>query len=121
MKAVKLWLPVVLWASLIYHLSSIPSLHTGLSYDFILRKTAHVGEYLVLTLLLKRAFENTFSPGFLCSVVLPAAAAILYAISDEVHQLSVHGRSGSAQDVLIDCLGIAGLLLLARSYKKKPS
>src|SRR5205085_6520858 len=37
------WLPIVLWAGLIFALSSIPSLHSGLgTWDLILRKCAHV-------------------------------------------------------------------------------
>src|SRR5437867_2957870 len=40
------WLPVLLWAGVIFALSSVPSLGTGLgAWDTILRKGAHVTEY----------------------------------------------------------------------------
>jgi VanZ family protein len=37
-----------------------------------------------------------------------------YAAIDEWHQFFVGGRSASVSDFLLDCLGIAGLLLLHR-------
>jgi hypothetical protein len=51
------WAPVVLWAGLIFGLSSVPNLGTDLgTWDLVLRKLAHFGEYAVLGLLLVRAF-----------------------------------------------------------------
>ena len=51
-----LWLPVVLWAALIFTFSSIPSLGTGLgTWDLVLRKLAHAAEFAVLGALLYRA------------------------------------------------------------------
>ena len=51
-----LWGPVVLWAALIFALSAVPSLGTGLGgWDTVLRKCAHVTEYAILALLLYRA------------------------------------------------------------------
>ncbi|MBA3787736.1 MAG: hypothetical protein H0X21_03465, partial [Actinobacteria bacterium] len=39
------WLPVVLWAAVIFALSSVPDLGTGLgNWDLLLRKLAHVVE-----------------------------------------------------------------------------
>ena len=50
------WLPVIVWAAVIFTFSSIPSLSTGLgTWDTILRKGAHVTEYAVLGGLLYRA------------------------------------------------------------------
>ncbi len=106
---------------MIFYLSGVPSLKTSLSYDFILRKCAHAGEYLILTLLLKRAFEDTFRPGLIFSVICPASTAFLYAVSDEVHQMSVQGRSGNIRDVLFDSLGIAAFFLLAALFRRKSS
>ena len=43
------WLPVLIWAAVIFTLSSIPSLSTGLgTWDTILRKGAHLAEYAIL-------------------------------------------------------------------------
>jgi VanZ family protein len=100
------WLPVLAWASLIFALSSFPSLSTGLGlWDLVLRKLAHATEYAVLGLLLARAVAE-----------LPALwAGMAYAVSDEVHQRFVPGRQGALLDVAIDSVGVlAGILLLCR-------
>jgi VanZ family protein len=99
-----MWLPVVAWAALIFALSSIPDLGTGLGgWDLVLRKVAHAGEYAVLGALLLRA---TARPG------VAFALGVLYAISDEVHQSFVQGREGSPLDVALDSVGVAvGLVL----------
>jgi VanZ family protein len=106
-RALSLWLPVVLWAGLIFGLSSIPDLGTGLGgWDLVLRKTAHAAEFAVFGFLLVRAFGQE----------LPAVAAgIAYAASDEVHQSFVPGRLGSVWDFLLDSVGVVlGVLLLRR-------
>jgi hypothetical protein len=102
--ALRLWLPVVAWAGLIFALSSVPDLGTGLGgWDLTLRKLAHAGEYAVLGALLLRALRRGV-PAF--------ALGVAYAISDEVHQHFVPGRRGAPLDVLIDAVGV-GLGVLA--------
>lgn len=79
--------------------------------NFIVRKTAHVTEYLLLAICMSwplwmRMFRRRKLVGtaILCSV--------LYAITDEFHQLFIEGRSGSLKDVGIDSIGcIIGSLL----------
>jgi len=40
------WLPVLVWAGVIFAFSSIPSLNSGLgTWDYVLRKGAHTTEY----------------------------------------------------------------------------
>jgi VanZ family protein len=92
------WLPVVLWAGVIFALSSIPNLGTGLgTWDLILRKGAHTTEYAVLSVLLLRAVGRE----------APALAlGVLYAASDELHQAFVRGRHASPIDVAIDSVGL---------------
>ena len=101
------WGPIVLWAGLIFGLSSIPSLSTGLgTWDLALRKVAHAAEYAVLGLLLLRAIGREL-PSF--------AAGVAYAVSDEVHQRFVPGRHGAVYDVAIDALGVLiGVLAMRR-------
>ena len=97
-RALTHWLPVVLWAALIFTLSSIPSLSTGLGiWDLILRKCAHATEYAILAVLLVRALERE-GPAL--------ALGVLYAASDEVHQAFVRGRHASPIDVAIDTIGL---------------
>ena len=100
-----IWGPVVVWAAVIFALSSIPSLGTGLgTWDVALRKLAHVTEYAILAFLLRRALSAPVALG----------VAVLYAISDEFHQTFVRGREGRPRDVAIDAVGIVAGLLLAR-------
>jgi VanZ family protein len=99
------WVPVVLWAGLIFAFSSVPHLGTDLgTWDTVLRKCAHVTEYAVLALLLYRALEHELA-AFLVGVA--------YAVTDEIHQAFVRGRHASPFDVSMDAAGLAlGLLLL---------
>lgn len=101
------WLPVFAWAGLIFALSSIPSLESGLpkSGDLVLRKLGHLIEYAVLALLLLRAFgAHGLSPRSRSTAA--ALISLLYAVLDEYHQSFVPGREGSPRDVLLDALGI---------------
>jgi VanZ family protein len=106
-RALTVWLPVFAWAALIFALSSIPSLSSGLgTWDTVLRKAAHIAEYAVFGALLYRAFERE-APAFL--------AGVAYAASDELHQHFVSGRHGAPLDVVIDAAGIAfGMLVWLR-------
>ena len=117
MKFVKLWMPVVIWAGVIFYFSSIPDLKTNLEYDFFLRKIAHVTEYLILTFFLYRAFRGSSNMNVFGLFMYPAAFSLLYAISDEIHQYFVLGRSCSAGDVLIDSVGIMVFYILIRIKK----
>jgi VanZ family protein len=90
---------VLVWAAVIFTLSSIPSLSTGLGgWDTLLRKGAHLTEYAILGGLLLRALGRE----------VPAiVAGALYAVSDEVHQHFVRGRHAAPLDVLLDIAGVA--------------
>ena len=97
--ALKAWLPVVLWAAVIFAFSSVPGLSTGLGgWDLVLRKLAHLTEYAILGALLVRALAR---PGL--AILLGA----LYATSDEVHQHFVRERHAAWYDVLLDTVGVA--------------
>jgi VanZ family protein len=100
----RLWLPVVAWAALIFAFSSVPDLGTGLGgWDLLLRKIAHAGEYAVLGALLVRAAGRPW---------VAVALGVAYAISDEIHQSFVPGRAGSPLDVALDAAGVlAGVAL----------
>ena len=113
-RALSLWLPVVVWAAVIFTFSSIPSLTTGLgTWDTILRKGAHMTEYAILGLLLLRAIGKE----------LPALAlGIAYAVTDEFHQHFVRGRHASPIDVLIDTVGLAiGIFIVRGLFRPRPA
>jgi len=97
------WLPVLVWAGVIFAFSSIPSLNSGLgTWDYVLRKGAHMTEYAILAVLLVRATGS-----YMWAFVL----AVAYAGSDEFHQTFVRGRHGSPIDVGIDAVGAVGALI----------
>ena len=101
------WLPVVVWAALIFVLSSIPNLSTaeGVLGD-VLSSGAHAVEYAVFGALLLRALDAR---------VVAFAAGIAYAITDEIHQSFVPGRMASGVDLLVDAIGLAaGIVLVQR-------
>jgi VanZ family protein len=104
------WAPVIAWAALIFALSSIPSLDSGLGFwDLLLRKAAHVAEYAVLGLLLARALVRDAAA---------VAAGIAYAATDEIHQHFVPGRNGAPLDLLFDAFGVVvGVLAFRRASK----
>ena len=104
------WISVVLWAAVIFTLSSVPDLGTGLgTWDLVLRKIAHMAEYALLGGLLYRAVRHA-----------PAALLIAsaYAVTDEFHQTFVSGRHGSPVDWLIDTAGAAiGVAIAVRIWR----
>lgn len=77
--------------------------------SFIIRKLAHFTEYLILGLLVANMFtKNNINNLYLISIIL----CIIYATSDEIHQLFVPGRACQIRDVLIDSIGsITGVYL----------
>ncbi|HVL31878.1 MAG TPA: VanZ family protein [Solirubrobacteraceae bacterium] len=87
--------------AIIFALSATPDLSSGLgTWDLILRKIAHIAVYGVLWIALVRATDWRRP---LAATVI----ALLYAVSDEVHQTFVAGRHGAATDVAFDALGCA--------------
>jgi VanZ family protein len=111
MRQFKLWGPVVVWAALIFAVSSVPSLSSGLgTWDEVLRKGAHVTEYAILGALLLRALSRQ----------LPALLiGIAYAGTDELHQHFVRGRHPSPFDVAFDACGLALGLLIVLSVQSQ--
>lgn len=107
MSAITRWGPLISWCALIFYLSSVSDLSTGLGvWDLILRKLAHIAEYAVLTWLAIRARVAGRSRSNRTTAIWAIVFSVLYAISDEIHQSFVPSRGPSAIDVLIDSLGV---------------
>ena len=91
----------------------------------IVRKTAHFSIYTLLGLL-SMNFMLTFEEKELCKFDLRCLIAlvfcIFYAITDELHQYFIPGRSCELRDVCIDTLGaVLGILLVkivTKIYRK---
>ena len=141
---VKYWLPVIFWMCFIFWMSTeafssqntfslvetvlrflflkISLQEVGLIHTFI-RKSGHVIEYIILGLLLLRAFRGSSIVSWnwrwsFFAVIL----VVFWAASDEFHQSFVPTRTASAADVAIDTAG--GVLgqfvsVLWHRYRKK--
>jgi len=107
-KLIKFWLPVFLWALVIFTLSNFPTQKTSEIFwqDFILKKTAHFIEYAFLFVLVYRALRNTREGTMTAQIIfVTLILVILYAMTDEYHQTFILGREGTVRDILIDTLG----------------
>ncbi len=89
--------------------------------EIVIRKIAHFSIYTLVGLLLM-SFVSTYKLKENIRIIISLCMGILYATSDEVHQLFIPGRSGQITDVIIDAmgvlLGILVLLTLLEIYKK---
>ncbi|UJA19544.1 VanZ family protein [Thermoleophilia bacterium SCSIO 60948] len=100
---------------LIFFLSSQSDLDTGLgTLDFILRKLGHATIFGALCGLWYWTLTTRLESG--TALALAAAIAVLYAMSDELHQSYVTGRTGSALDVAIDSAGVVVAALALRRW-----
>lgn len=105
--------PAIIWAAAIFIQSSISDIPTPeLGFDWQ-DKVYHAIEYAILGFLLQRAlfFQNNqlfkkYAGGFTWLL------GSLYAISDEIHQYFVPGRSADVADALADIAGLSIILLL---------
>jgi|SRR3989344_3706847 len=113
------WLPLILYMSFIFYLSSLPNPVKTLApkglYVFYLdlpRIIYHIIEYGVLSLLFFRALKDISKHSQLSSILFSA----LYGISDEFHQSIVPGRIPSTNDVLIDIFGAVAMQSIINIY-----
>lgn len=89
--------------------------------EYIVRKCAHMTEYAVLGILISiqfrlyRFFEKEWK-----TISAAIFFVMMYAATDEIHQLFIGGRSGRFTDVLIDtCGGMIGALAVYFTCKLK--
>jgi VanZ family protein len=103
-RLVLMWLPVVVWAGVIFGLSATPNLRFVQSdtADFIVRKAGHMAVFGVLALLVWRAVSYSRQRG---AVAISLVLTVAYAASDEFHQSFTAGRHPSIVDVGIDSVG----------------
>ena len=107
------WVPVILYAGLIFTISSFPLPPPKVEIPFI-DKFIHLIEYGILGFLFYRALRvsKLASRVFLLAIIF----SILYALSDEIHQFFVPGREFDLWDLAADSLGI---VLVALYLKRK--
>jgi VanZ family protein len=113
------WVPVGLYAALIFGGSSIS--HPPEAVASILKevsdKALHVSEYAILGALAYRACRHAAGPWVARHALIVAAIGCsLYGLSDEVHQLFVPFREGDPLDLVADT---AGALMGAWTWRWK--
>ncbi|MBU1045389.1 MAG: VanZ family protein [Candidatus Omnitrophica bacterium] len=100
------WLPVIIWAILIFILSSISRFPKELEPVFSFDKLAHTIEYAIFGFFWARAFRNSSQKNFKKFFrILAIICVIVYGITDEWHQSFVLYRTASIMDLLYDGLG----------------
>ena len=108
------WAPVLVWAALIYLVSDqsrLPQAPTGL-LDLLLKKGGHLTAYAVLAVLVYRALGKLPGDRGRARFIMAWVLTVLYAVTDEIHQSHVPGRTAAAFDVAIDGSGaLLGLSL----------
>ncbi len=100
-------IPPVLWALLIFIVSSIPGSELEPPDIFQSDKIAHLGVYFVLAFLVYRALkaEGLFPQLTSRAPLVTLIVVAVYGASDEFHQVFVPGRSVDFFDWLADFLG----------------
>ena len=98
-------------------ISNILNIENVRLLSLIIRKLAHFTEYLILGPLVINMFtKNNAKKTYLLSILL----CIIYAISDEIHQIFTPGRACQIKDILIDSVGsITGIYLFKLLKKRK--
>ena len=124
---------VIIWMVIIFILSSFDATsssgQSGIIVNFIssvtnidnlsllskiVRKLAHFTEYFILGLLVYNLIKNYNKKTYIAIII-----CILYAVSDELHQILVPGRSCQILDIIIDSLGsMLGIFTLSSIRNK---
>jgi Predicted integral membrane protein len=92
---------------------------SGIDINFLIRKAAHVTEYLILGMLLYKAYESYLFSGYEMASLF---TGFIYACTDEFHQYFIPGRGPSFRDVLVDTSGVVlGVVLLWVIYSRRTS
>ncbi len=100
----KYYLPALLWAAVIFAVSSIPDLSApelGIKFG---DKIIHFFEYFILGFLTAYAVSKQTERIWMVFIISAAVSGV-YGILDEIHQLFVPGRSTEGFDMLADVLG----------------
>ncbi len=116
--SLRLWLPPLGLMAVIFYLSHQPDLSSGLGIvDLVGRKVVHAAEYALLCSLWWRALRPAApSP---VALVASLAVSIVYAVSDEVHQSFIPGRTATPIDVSIDAAGAGLAALIIRRRERR--
>lgn len=149
MKKIILYILLIFWISLIFYLSHQPSVESSKLSNGVIDKIIHtveiingheftdnelkmISNYLIFPIRKLAHFTLYFVLGILTYnvvqlymnnkkiLIISILFCIIYACSDEIHQLFVSGRSGELRDVLIDTIGsLLGIIISSKIKKLK--
>lgn len=86
------------------------------NFNKFIRKNAHLIEYLVLSILLGNIFFRYNKKG-IDGIVYILFVVLIFAVSDEFHQLYVVGRNSNVIDIVIDFVGgVIGTIIFYLFY-----
>lgn len=131
------WLALLVWMGVIFYFShqsgdasmqlsdgildSFKSLFQNfLDYhtlSYIVRKIAHFTEYFILGLLIYHLVKQ-YRVISKTEIIWMILFCVIYAMSDEFHQVFIGGRSPMIFDVIIDSLGSSLSILLFRLFQR---
>jgi VanZ family protein len=103
---VKYYLPAILWAALLFVLSSIPSSSLPSIAIKIKDLLLHFAAYTVFGVFLSLAIIQTPGNASGKLLFLVFIIGMAYGASDELHQKFVAGRTCTLHDFLADCAGV---------------
>lgn len=132
------WLALLVWMSVIFYFShqsgdasmqlsdgildSFKSLFQNfLDYhtlSYIVRKIAHFTEYFILGLLIYHLVKQ-YRGISKTEIIWMILFCVIYAMSDEFHQVFIGGRSPKVFDVIIDSLGSSLSILILQLLQKR--
>lgn len=132
------WLALLVWMGVIFYFShqsgdasmqlsdgildSFKSLFQNfLDYhtlSYIVRKIAHFTEYFILGLLIYHLVKQ-YRVISKIEIIWMILFCVIYAMSDEFHQVFIGGRSPKVFDVIIDSLGSSLSILILQLLQKR--
>lgn len=112
-------LPIILWMSLIFKLSSgiVPSASSVYWQDFVAKKSAHFLFFGFLAFLAYRALMG-LGISRKNAVFFAIIFATFYGATDEFHQSFTQGREARVRDIGFDALGSIIIVYLADKFLK---
>jgi len=115
------WLPTILWASTIFFFSARHhfTITAQSTTDFYIFKFLHMCEYAGLYFWLFRSIYASNNHHQSKASKLAFVITVLYAASDEIHQIFTPTREPRLRDVIIDTTGITIIYFLLKENWKR--
>jgi len=120
LKFLNLWLPVILWAAIIFKFSSgtVPQVSTLFWPNFTFMKSAHAFFFGALAILIYRGLIGE-GISRKKAAIYAVIFAFFYGGTDELHQMFTQGREARVRDIFIDGIGAGIVMYLIYQFLPK--